>query len=283
MGSHRRTAPVPEPAATPRGRRAARRRGSPVRTGLLASSAALAAGAVGMASGLIPAPGGEPGFGHSLARQDSDAVAGADRSPSAPAVVAPSAPPDRGRAPAGRDDRRAPAPSPSASSPGRPESREPEKAAAPTRTARPAQEAPAPRTPGAQEASGRDDGVAGLRAAVLTLVNKERARAGCGPVAEDGALTRLAQGFSEDMALRNFFDHVDPDGDSPWDRAAEKGITNLGGENIARGQADARAVMEAWMNSPGHRANILNCDYRTLGVGVETGSGGPWWTQNFGF
>ena len=85
------------------------------------------------------------------------------------------------------------------------------------------------------------------------------------------------------MAARGFFDHTDPDGDTPWDRAAAAGISDLGGENIARGQADAQAVMEAWMNSPGHRANILNCDYRTLGVGVHVGAGGPWWTQDFGF
>ncbi|HZG04932.1 MAG TPA: CAP domain-containing protein, partial [Streptomyces sp.] len=45
----------------------------------------------------------------------------------------------------------------------------------------------------------------------------------------------------------------------------------------------AQSVMDAWMDSPGHRANILNCDYRTLGVGAHFAEGGPWWTQNFGF
>ena len=48
-------------------------------------------------------------------------------------------------------------------------------------------------------------------------------------------------------------------------------------------QSDPAAVMEAWMNSPGHKANILNCDFKTLGVGVVFGSGGPWWTQDFGY
>jgi uncharacterized protein YkwD len=85
------------------------------------------------------------------------------------------------------------------------------------------------------------------------------------------------------MAARGFFDHTDPDGKSPWDRASAAGISNLGGENIARGQADAQAVMTAWMNSPGHKANILNCDFKTLGVGVHFGAGGPWWTQDFGY
>jgi uncharacterized protein YkwD len=118
---------------------------------------------------------------------------------------------------------------------------------------------------------------------VLALVNRERSRAGCGPVTADPELAALAENFSEDMAKRGFFDHTDPDGASPWDRAAELGISGLGGENIARGQRDAQAVMETWMDSPGHRANILNCDYETLGVGAHFGAGGPWWTQVFGF
>ncbi len=122
---------------------------------------------------------------------------------------------------------------------------------------------------------------------VLTLVNQQRSQAGCRPLALSGALNELAQDFSEEMAARGFFDHTDPDGKTPWDRAAALGITNLGGENIAEGQPDAQAVMDAWMNSPGHRANILNCEYHTIGIGVHynTGSqtGGPWWTQDFGF
>lgn len=85
------------------------------------------------------------------------------------------------------------------------------------------------------------------------------------------------------MADRGFFDHTDPDGDTPWDRADQAGITNLGGENIARGQADAQAVMASWMASEGHRENILNCDYKTIGIGAHVADGGPWWTQDFGF
>jgi uncharacterized protein YkwD len=124
---------------------------------------------------------------------------------------------------------------------------------------------------------------AAAEAEVLKLVNDERAKVGCSPVSANSLLTRLAEAFSEDMAARGFFDHTDPDGATPWDRAAKAGIIDLGGENIARGQADAAAVMEAWMNSPGHRANILNCDFKTLGVGVHLGAGGPWWTQDFGY
>ncbi|MET8561492.1 CAP domain-containing protein [Streptomyces flaveolus] len=120
-------------------------------------------------------------------------------------------------------------------------------------------------------------------AQVLKLVNDERAKVGCSPLAANSSLTKLAEAFSDDMAARGYFDHTDPDGRTPWDRAGTAGITDLGGENIARGQADAAAVMAAWMGSPGHRANILNRDFKTLGVGVHFGPGGPWWTQDFGY
>ncbi|GAA2517967.1 hypothetical protein GCM10010393_58650 [Streptomyces gobitricini] len=118
---------------------------------------------------------------------------------------------------------------------------------------------------------------------MLALVNAERAKVGCVPVRASRGLSALAGAYSEDMAERGFFSHTDPDGASPWDRAAKAGVEGLAAENIARGQADARAVMESWMNSDGHRANILNCDYTRLGVGVHFADGGPWWTQNFGF
>ncbi|GGP86215.1 hypothetical protein GCM10010278_75730 [Streptomyces melanogenes] len=120
-------------------------------------------------------------------------------------------------------------------------------------------------------------------ATVMSLVNKERAQAGCRPVKANAVLAALATALSEDMAARGFFDHTDPDGRSTWDRWAEAGVEAFGGENIARGQADAKAVMDAWMKSPEHRANILNCGYQTLGVGVHFGEGGPWWTQDFGY
>jgi uncharacterized protein YkwD len=84
------------------------------------------------------------------------------------------------------------------------------------------------------------------------------------------------------MRDRDFFDHTNPDGLDPFERAQKAGVSNARAENIAWGQSSPAAVMDAWMNSSGHRANILDCDLRTLGVGVVTGSGGPWWTQLFG-
>ncbi|MGY2003869.1 CAP domain-containing protein [Blastococcus sp. SYSU DS1024] len=120
-----------------------------------------------------------------------------------------------------------------------------------------------------------------VEAEVLALVNAQRAQAGCGPVAPDSGLAAVARAHSTGMRDRGFFDHVDPDGLDPFDRAARAGVSARA-ENIARGQSDPAAVMASWMTSPGHRANILNCGLTRLGVGVATGSGGPWWTQLFG-
>ncbi|NDK25385.1 CAP domain-containing protein [Streptomyces sp. TR1341] len=142
----------------------------------------------------------------------------------------------------------------------------------PTKTAAPSPTTP-PVTVSAQAAA---------EAEVLKLVNDERAKAGCSALSANSALTNLAESFSDDMAARGFFSDTDPDGKSPWDRATAAGVTGLGAENIARGPADPAAVVKAWMASPEHRANILNCDFHTLGVGVHFGAGGPWWTEEFG-
>ncbi|GLX17241.1 sigma-70 family RNA polymerase sigma factor [Streptomyces lavendulae] len=134
---------------------------------------------------------------------------------------------------------------------------------------------PAPPAPGPAPA-----GVAGQ---VIALVNQERAAAGCGPLKEDAQLRSAAQGHSDDMARRDFFDHTNPDGADPGARTTAAGYRwSTYGENIAKGQQTAAAVMDSWMKSPGHRANILNCSFKDIGVGIHTGSGGPWWTQNFG-
>ena len=122
------------------------------------------------------------------------------------------------------------------------------------------------------------DGVSGEEDALLA----ERV-AGCGALVIDGALTAAADAHAQDMKSQGYFAHESLDGRSPFDRMRAAGYSyNTAGENIARGQADAAAVMSGWMNSPGHRANILNCAFSDLGVGYEEGSGGPWWVQNFG-
>ncbi|CAL9293958.1 CAP domain-containing protein [Streptomyces sp. SudanB182_2057] len=177
-----------------------------------------------------------------------------------------------------------PAPEPQ---PSRPESsaKPTEPKTTPSRTATPS--ATPSRTPGtpAPAPSSPADTVAreaAVEAEVLKLVNDERAKAGLGALAANSALTGLAEAFSDDMAARGFFAHTDPDGRTPWDRAARAGVTGLGAENIGRGQADAAAVLAAWMDSPENRANILNPGFTAVGAGVHLGPGGPWWTLEFG-
>jgi uncharacterized protein YkwD len=115
---------------------------------------------------------------------------------------------------------------------------------------------------------------------VLALVNQERQNVGAPPLQLDAEAERAAKVHSEDMLGRNFFDHISPEG---WDPSARLQMTGASGysgfgENIALGQQTPAAVMTAWMNSPGHRANILNPTFTHLGVGIASG---PRWTQVF--
>lgn len=313
MGRHRRSAAGPaaeEPAAGAASRRRGTRRKKsavPIRTGLLGVSAAVAVGAVAVASGLIP--GGDTYTTGKTTAADQVRTGGA------PDLLtqggSSTAPADRSASPTSRSSERPEAPSrtpsktPSAASSKTPsksaapstskkpaatpsgKSKAPTTSKAPEKSTAPASKAPAPpKTSSAPPPSKKPSPSptdASARTEVLALVNQERAKVGCSPLSTSAPLTSLAQNFSEDMAARGFFDHTDPDGDTPWDRAAQAGVQGLGAENIARGQADAQAVMEGWMNSEGHRANILNCDYKTIGIGMHEGSGGPWWVQNFGF
>ncbi|TDD59523.1 CAP domain-containing protein, partial [Actinomadura rubrisoli] len=123
----------------------------------------------------------------------------------------------------------------------------------------------------------------GPEAAVTELTNAERAKAGCKALRADARLATAARRHSEDMAANGYFDHTSRNGDSPWKRMEDAGYPNPGAENIAKGYATAAAVVAGWMKSPGHRANILNCDLRAIGVGTADGPGGPLWTQDFGW
>jgi uncharacterized protein YkwD len=121
---------------------------------------------------------------------------------------------------------------------------------------------------------------------VVQLVNQERSRAGCPALTINSSLMSAAQGHSQDMATNNFMAHTGSNGSSPWDRIRAAGyIYSRAGENVAAGYASANAVMEGWMGSPGHRGNILNCEFREIGVGYATNTRsdyGTYWTQNFG-
>ncbi|MFD6417879.1 CAP domain-containing protein [Streptomyces sp. NPDC060194] len=128
------------------------------------------------------------------------------------------------------------------------------------------------------------DGLARTTAEVVTLTNAERASAGLRPLAADPRLATAAQAYSTDMAARDFYSHTSPEGLEPRDRAVAAGATHRGiGENIACGQRTAADVVRGWMNSPGHRANILRPDFTHIGTGFSGGGrAGTYWTQLFG-
>ncbi|MGW6270026.1 sigma-70 family RNA polymerase sigma factor [Streptomyces sp. NPDC055060] len=154
------------------------------------------------------------------------------------------------------------------------------KAPKPKATPKPTPTSSAPQAPQAPEAPA---GSSAYSAEVTRLANAERAKSGCGPLTLNSKLGNAAQAHSDDMAERDFFDHTNPDGEDPGDRVTAAGYKwSTYGENIAAGQRSPAAVMDSWMNSSGHRANILNCSFKEIGIGYRRGSGGPWWTQNFG-
>lgn len=118
---------------------------------------------------------------------------------------------------------------------------------------------------------------------VLIMTNNERSKNGLSPLQWDDSLAELAEAHCEDMIKRNFFAHNNPDGETPFDRMKKAGISYwTAGENIAAGQHSPEAAMESWMNSEGHRQNILNPDFKYLGVSVvKGGSYGIYWAQEF--
>ncbi|WP_087882568.1 sigma-70 family RNA polymerase sigma factor [Streptomyces alboflavus] len=248
--------------APPPGRRSHRRPGRIAErrraTVLAAAAAVLVTG--GTMAGLNLLPGdAEDDKSTSAADAPPEASAAPDDSPS------PTASPSPSRKPKAK-------PSKSASPEPKP-SRTKKPAPKPTRTETPKPRPTAPTAPTAAPANT----TAGK---VLAIVNDERAKAGCRPVKLDDRLSRAAQLHSEDMSENGYFDHTSQDGRSFADRATAQGYPSPGAENIARGQSSPDSVMQTWMNSQGHRENILNCDLTTMGVGVVEKD---WtWTQVFG-
>jgi len=118
---------------------------------------------------------------------------------------------------------------------------------------------------------------------VVQLTNQERAKAGLPALKSNWELARVARFKSEDMRDKNYFDHNSPTYGSPFDMMKNFGIKyQSAGENIAAGQKTPEEVVKAWMDSPGHRANILNSSYNQIGVGyAKGGSYGVYWTQQF--
>ena len=115
---------------------------------------------------------------------------------------------------------------------------------------------------------------------VIRLVNVERAKNGLKPLTENWELSRVARYKSQDMVDNRYFSHTSPTYGSPFQMIRAFGLSfRTAGENIAYGQRTPQAVVNAWMNSSGHRANILNASYTQIGVGYVTS--GNYWTQMF--
>ena len=115
---------------------------------------------------------------------------------------------------------------------------------------------------------------------VIRLVNEERVKNGLHKLTADWELSRVARYKSQDMKDNNYFSHTSPVYGSPFEMIKNFGISyRSAGENIAKGQSTPQAVVNAWMNSSGHRKNILNSSFTRIGVGYV--SGGNYWTQMF--
>ena len=134
--------------------------------------------------------------------------------------------------------------------------------------------------PASQPAS---SGYSAFQNEVVRLVNVERSKNGLAALTADSLLMKTAAVKSQDMAKNNYFSHTSPTYGSPFDLMKQYGVSyRAAGENIAMGQTSPAQVMDGWMNSAGHRANILNSSFTKIGVGVaQNASGQYYWTQHF--
>jgi uncharacterized protein YkwD len=116
-------------------------------------------------------------------------------------------------------------------------------------------------------------------AVVSDLVNQQRVRRGCTALTWHEEIAAVAQAHSRDMSRRNYYDHVDPDGEGLQHRLIRGGVAwnGLAGENLAIGTVDGRTVYSLWIDSPPHRANIENCAFTHHGLGLQDGR----WTHVF--
>lgn len=138
-------------------------------------------------------------------------------------------------------------------------------------------------TPSTPTAPTSPSGVRALESEVIRLVNSERTRAGVPALTENSELSRVARIKSNDFIENNYFSHNSPTYGTPFEMLRSSGIQyTAAAENIAKGQGTAQDVMNTWMNSQGHRANILNSTYNQIGVGVARDDNGTlYWTQLF--
>ena len=151
--------------------------------------------------------------------------------------------------------------------------------------AQPVAQKPAPTAPAAQPVASapapqNTGSISNIEQQVLTLTNQERAKSGLKALATDSALMNSARQKSADMSNNNYFSHTSPTLGSPFDQMKANGIQyKAAAENIAMGQRTAAEVVKGWMESPGHRANIMNGTYTHIGIGYD--ANGNYWTQQF--
>ena len=127
-------------------------------------------------------------------------------------------------------------------------------------------------------------GETALQNQINQLINAERTQHGCTALKVNAALTAAARGHSAWMAQTGTFSHTGRSNSNFVARSKAAGYTKPSAENIAWGYRSAAQVVNGWMNSPGHRTNILNCKSKTVGVGVVfSASGAPYYTQDFGY
>jgi uncharacterized YkwD family protein len=196
--------------------------------------------------------GGQQGKSPTQQQQQPTTQAPTQQQPTAPAPAAPAPKPA------------APAPAPAAPAP---------KPAAPA----PAPAAPAPKPAAPAPATGD---VSAYVQQVIDLTNAERSKNGLPALKHDSQLSGVAQKKSVDMAQNNYFSHTSPTYGSPFDMMRDMGVSyKSAGENIAQGQRTPQEVVTAWMNSEGHRKNILSANFTHIGVGYE--KSGNHWTQMF--
>jgi uncharacterized YkwD family protein len=218
--------------------------------------------------GAIPAPQEEA----TPAPEQGTAPAPQERATPAPEQEAAPAPQER--ATPAPEQEAAPAPQEEATP-----APEQEAAPAPQERTEPAPQeeaAPAPE----QKATPSGTELSAFEAKVIDLTNEQRRKNGLQDLQPDTALSNVAQEKSNDMQAKNYFSHTSPTYGSPFDMMRDFGVSyNTAGENIAMGQQSAEEVVNAWMNSEGHRKNILSPNYTHIGVGHT--SQGNYWTQMF--
>ncbi|MCT8136754.1 hypothetical protein H1D32_02680 [Anaerobacillus sp. CMMVII] len=169
---------------------------------------------------------------------------------------------------------------PEAATPAPTEQQRPEATPTPAPAEQQQPEAATPAPAEQQQKQAPTAGISDAAAKVIELTNAERRKNGLPDYQADAQLSGVAKVKSDDMQQNNYFSHTSPTHGSPFDMIRDHGVSyNSAGENIAKGQQTPEQVVQSWMNSEGHRKNILSADFTHIGVGYN--EQGHYWTQMF--